>query len=129
MLRRAAIIGVLLLATACQTNPKQTVLNLDTTDPKWTSRACVQHRKAVADYDDGERVRGFLGFADYAVPFAGTATSLLMSWRKDPHRAELNRRVEAACVSRPAAPHGQYARVRPYRSAETPRGGARTSPR
>ena len=118
MLRRAAVVGLLALVGACQTNPKLTVLNLDTTDPKWTSRQCVQHRKAVADYDDGERVRGVLGFADYAVPFAGTATSLLMSWRQDPHRAELNRRVQAACVSRAAAPHDRYARVKPYRSAE-----------
>jgi hypothetical protein len=121
--------GLLLLLAACQTNPKMTVLNLDTTDPKWTSRACVQHRKAVADYNDGERVRGVLGFADYAVPFVGTATSLLMSWRQDPHRAELNQRVQAACVSRPAAPHDRYTRVKPYKAASTSQGGARTSTR
>ena len=130
MLRRAATLGLLVLLSACQANPKQTVLNLDTTDPKWTSRACVQHRKAVADYNDGERVRGVLGFADYAVPFAGTATSLLMSWRQDPHRAELNRRVQEACVSRAAVPHDRYARVRPYRSAAAePRRTARRAAR
>ena len=126
MLRRGAVIGVLVLASACQANPKQTVLDLDTTDPKWTSRACVQHRKAVADYDDGERVRGVLGFADYAVPFAGTVSSLLLSWRQDPHRAELNRRVQEACVSRTRVPHGRYATVRPYKPAK---GGASVSRR
>src|SRR3712207_7478300 len=43
-------------------------------------------------YDDGHRVRSVVGLADYAVPFAGTVSSMLLSWRKDPHRAELNRR-------------------------------------
>jgi hypothetical protein len=52
--------------------PKQTVLNLDTTDRKWMSRECVRHRKAVADYNDGERTRGVLGLADFAAPFVGT---------------------------------------------------------
>ena len=99
MLRRALTVGVLVLVSACQVNPKQTVLNLDTTDRKWSSRECVSHRKAAADYNDGERTRAMLGLADYAVPFAGTATSLLMSWRKDPMRAELNERIRRACVS------------------------------
>ena len=129
MLRRAAVLSVLVLLGACQANPKQTVLNLDTTDPKWVSRQCVMHRKAVADYDDGERVRGVLGFADYAVPFAGTVSSMLLSWRQDPHRAELNRRVQAACVSRAAVPHDRYARVAPYKSLKGVRGGASTSAR
>ena len=125
-MRRAAAIGLMFLLAACQAHPKETVLNLDTTDPKWTSRQCVQHRKAVADYDDGQRVRTVVGLADYAVPFAGTVSSMLLSWRKDPHRAELNRRVQAACVSRAAVPYDRYARVRPY---GPPRGGARTSTR
>ena len=129
MLRRATMIGLVLLTAACQSNPKETVLNLDTTDPKWTSRQCVQHRKAVADYDDGHKVRSVVGLADYAVPFAGTVSSMLLSWRKDPHRAELNRRVQAACVSRAAVPHDSYARVKPYKAAEGARGGARTSKR
>ena len=50
-----------------------------------------------------------LGLADYAVPFAGTATSLLMSWRKDPMRAELNERIRRACVS----PNNRYLSATP----------------
>ncbi len=116
MLRRALTVGVLVLVSACQANPKQTVLNLDTTDRRWSSRECIAHRKAAADYNDGERTRAMLGLADYAVPFVGTATSLLMSWRKDPMRAELNERIRRACVSQnnrylSATPTG-----RPYRS-------------
>ena len=124
---RAALTGVLLLLGACQRNPKATVLNLDTTDPKWASRQCLQHRKAVADYDDGQRVRTVVGLADYAVPFAGTVSSMLLSWRQDPHRAELNQRVQRACISRAAVPHDRYARVKPYSAGQ--RGGARTSAR
>ncbi|HEX8569387.1 MAG TPA: hypothetical protein VF699_05620 [Caulobacteraceae bacterium] len=129
MLRRAAVVGLFALLGACQANPKETVLNLDTTDPKWTSRSCVQHRKAVADYNDGHRTRTVVGLADYAVPFAGTVSSMLLSWRQDPHRAELNRRVQVACVSRAAVPHDRYARVSPYKTGRGARGGASTSAR
>ena len=115
-MRRALILGAVVVLAACESNPKQTVLNLDTTDRRWTSRECVQHRKAAADYNDGERTRALLGFADYAVPFVGTASSLLLSWRKDPERAELNRRIERACIT-PARtrmqgrPYREYART------------------
>ena len=119
-MRRVFALGVAVLLAACESNPKQTVLNLDTTDRRWASRECVRHRKAAADYNDGERARALLGFADYAVPFVGTATSMLLSWRKDPHRAELNRRVQEACVSRAAVPHDRYAKVAPYRTADEP---------
>jgi hypothetical protein len=103
VLRLFPALAVLLLAAGCQTNPKVTVLNLDTTDPKWSTRRCIAHRKAVADYNDGERSRAVLGLADYAVPFAGTAASSLLSWRKDPIRAELNARVQRDCVTPPRA--------------------------
>ena len=49
-----------------------------------------------------------------------------MSWRQDPHRAELNRRVQAACVSRAAVPHDRYARVSSYKTGKHT-GGASTS--
>ena len=118
MVRKALLIGVVLAVGACQSNPKQIVLNLDTTDRKWNSRACIQHRKAVADYNDGERMRGVLGFADYAVPFVGTAASLLHSWRQDPRRAELNARVEKACIT----PSRNQMAGKPYRAYAGDRG-------
>ena len=99
MKRKAMVIALALLAAACQANPKETVLNLDTTDRKWNSRACIQHRKAAADYNDGTKTRSVLGLANFAAPYVGTAASLLHSWRQDPHRAELNRRVQVACVT------------------------------
>ena len=103
LLRPAALLALMLLAAACQSNPKQTVLNLDTTDPKWMSRKCVAHRKAAADYNDGERTRAVVGLADYAAPLVGTAASSLMSWRKDPQRQELNERIKRDCVTPPRA--------------------------
>lgn len=99
MKRRVILLGCLALLGACQSNPKAVVLNLDTTDPKWTSRKCVAHRKAAADYNDGERLRGVVGLADYAAPLVGTAASSLLSWRKDPARAALNERVLRDCVT------------------------------
>ena len=98
-IRSAAAVALLLLAAACQSNPKQVVLNLDTTDPKWVSRKCIAHRRAAADYNDGERTRAVVGLADYAAPLVGTAASTLLSWRKDPQRAALNERIQRDCVS------------------------------
>ena len=103
VLRPAAAVLLLLLAAACQSNPKAVVLNLDTTDPKWQSRRCIAHRKAAADYNDGERARAVVGLADYAAPLVGTAASSLLSWRKDPQRRELNERVKRDCVTPPRA--------------------------
>ncbi|MFN3514294.1 MAG: hypothetical protein ACK41C_14695 [Phenylobacterium sp.] len=86
----------------CVSSPKQTVLNLDTTDRKWTSSRCVAARKAVARYDDQEATRGVVGFVgNLMAPLAGTAASLAMSAARDDERAALNRRVRVACISDP----------------------------
>lgn len=88
-------------AGGCVTNPKKTVLNLDTTDPKWVSKKCVAARKAVYEYDDHGNTRMVLGVAgNLVVPFAGTASSLALSQRQDKHRKVLNARVQRDCVSR-----------------------------
>jgi hypothetical protein len=63
--RTLAAVAALALGTVvagCQTNPKQTVLNLDTTDRKWSSPRCVAARKAVHRYNDGERLRAAAGW-------------------------------------------------------------------
>ena len=101
MVRQALMVGVLLLASACQTNPKQTVLNLDTTDRKWNSQRCVAARKAVYRYNDGERMRAAAGLANYVTPYVGTAVSTLLNLGKDPQRERLNAIVKAECVSPP----------------------------
>lgn len=122
-MHRAIILAAALLATACQTNPKQTVLDLDTTDRRWSSRQCILARKAAADYNDGQRSRGIVGLADYAVPYAGTVATTLMSWGKDPQRAELNAIVQRHCVTPGrtyTAVTGAY-RARGYRGPPQPR--------
>ncbi len=127
-MRRAILfIGVLLVAAGCQTNPKQTVLDLDTTDRRWTSRQCVLARKAAADYDDGQRARGVVGLADYVAPFAGTVASTLMSWRKDPQRAQLNAIVQRHCITpgRLATTESGPYKIKPYRGPPKPRRQAR----
>ena len=103
-MRRAVIFvgaaAVLASTGGCVSNPKSTVLNLDTTDPKWTSNECIAARKAVARYHDGETTRAVVGFAgNYAAPFAGTGAALLMSEAQNKKRSDLNRWVKEACVS------------------------------
>jgi hypothetical protein len=101
----------------CVTSPKQTVLDLDTTDRKWTSRDCVAARKAVAEYDEQHLTRGVVGLVgNLLAPLAGTATSLAMSATKDDDRAALNRRVRSACISDPL-------REKKMRRAQGGRGG------
>jgi hypothetical protein len=95
---------------ACATSPKETVLNLDTTDRRWSSRGCVAARKAVARYDDGGRPRLLVGFVgDLIAPFAGTAVATAMSAAKDPEREKLNTRVRRACVSESPPPRRRRA--------------------
>lgn len=104
-MKRAAVFlaawAALASASGCVTNPKQTVLNLDTTDPKWTSPDCVAARKAVHKYRDGETARAIVGIAgNYAAPYAGTGAELIMSQHQDKKRAEMNKWVKDACVTR-----------------------------
>ncbi len=115
MMRQLAALGAAVVLAGCQTNPKQTVLNLDTTDRKWSSRECVQARRAVFEYNDGERLRGLAGLANHVTPYVGTAAQTLLNWRKDPERERLNAIVRGACVSPPkrtrsasAKPRGRY---------------------
>ena len=77
MTRTAPVVLACLLLAACQTNPKQTVLDLDTTDPKWRSAGCVAARKAVATYNDREGVRTATAVAGLVagVPVAGALAS------------------------------------------------------
>lgn len=89
---------------ACQSSPKETVLNLDTTDKRWTSRECVAARKAVAAYDDKSEERGWVGMlGNFVAPFAGTATSMAMNAAQDDEREDLNAQVRKACISDPLA--------------------------
>jgi hypothetical protein len=104
MKRIALLAGAMVLAASvsgCVANPKKTVLNLDTTDPKWTSPACVAVRKGVAKYHDGETGRAIVGFAgDRLAPYAGTGATLVMSQHQDAKRAAWNKEVKEACVTR-----------------------------
>jgi len=95
-----AAAALLASASGCVSNPKKTVMNLDTTDRKWTSPACVAIRKKVFRYHDGDTTRAVVGFAgNLAAPYAGTGAALAMSKEQDKTRAEWNKRVKDACVS------------------------------
>lgn len=98
------LVGAGLVLGGCVTSPKETVLALDTTDRKWTSKRCIAARKEAARFDenkDGHTVIKMVG--NLIVPFAGTATSFAMNRLRDDERAALNQKVKAACVSPPRA--------------------------
>jgi len=105
MKKQALVLSALAVTLGgCVSSPKETVLNLDTTDKRWTSARCVAARKEVARYDDKAKVRGWVGvLGNIAAPFAGTATSLALSKAQDDERARLNHKVRSACISDPLA--------------------------
>lgn len=92
-----------LLLGACQTAPKQTVLDLDTTDPRWLSAGCIAARKETRDYNDKPLVRAAAGVAGTvaAGPVAGAAASTALSASQDDEREDLNNKILRACVSKP----------------------------
>lgn len=103
MTRFAPVLLACLGLAACQTNPKQTVLSLDTTDPKWESAQCVAARKAVAAYNDREGVRTATAVAGMlaGVPVAGAIASATLNAAQQDEREDLNNKVRAACISDP----------------------------
>jgi len=109
-MRTAPIVLACLTLAACQSNPKQTVLNLDTTDPRWTSSECVAARKDAADYNDREGVRTASAVAGLVagVPAAGAIANLTLNAAQDKPRKKLNEKVRAACISDPI--HGKGTR-------------------
>lgn len=104
-----------LLLAGCQTTPKQTVLDLDTTDPLWPTEACVKARKTVYGYDDRETVRAAAGVAGTVAggPIAGATAGLALNALQDGKRGELNEEVKAACVSKPGARRAVTAETAP----------------
>jgi hypothetical protein len=103
MKRTAPLLLACLAMAGCQTNPKQTVLNLDTTDPQWQSAQCVAARQAVAGYKDREGVRAATAVAGLVagVPVAGAVASGILNAAQDDEREDLNNKVLAACISDP----------------------------
>ena len=99
MTRLTLVLLACLGLAACQTNPKQTVLSLDTTDPRWESAKCVAARKAVAAYNDREGVRTATAVVGLVagVPVAGA----LANAAQDDEREDLNNKVLSACISDP----------------------------
>jgi hypothetical protein len=105
MRRESIASGVLALialisAAGCATDPKQTVMNLDTTDRKWTSRECVSARKAVYEFNDHHNLgTAVSAVGNLLVPFAGTGASIALTGEQQRERETLNHRVLHACVS------------------------------
>lgn len=96
------LVGAGLLLSACATSPRETVLSLDSTDRKWTSKRCVEARKEAARFDENKEGHAVIKIVgNLIVPFAGTATSFAMNRLRDDEREELNRKMKAACISDP----------------------------
>ncbi|MCR5874201.1 hypothetical protein LRS10_08520 [Phenylobacterium sp. J426] len=96
------LIGAGLVLSGCATSPRETVLTLDSTDRKWTSKRCVEARKEAARFDENKEGHAVIKIVgNLIVPFAGTATSFAMNRLRDDEREELNRKMRAACISDP----------------------------
>lgn len=112
-LARHALIAASLASVlaGCVSSPKQTVLDLDTTDRRWTSRQCVAARKEVALYNDKAAQRGVVGLVgSFIAPIVTAGAVLAMSAAQDDEREDLNRKVRAACISDPLGDRQRAAR-------------------
>lgn len=120
MLRKALPLSAFALLAACQASPKQTVLNLDTTDPRWTSAECVAARRRAHAYDDKELTRAAAGVAGVAAagPIAGAAAATTLSLGQDDEREDLNVQIRRACVTPPAERRAIAAEGRPAGARE-----------
>lgn len=114
-MRTATIALAGLTLAACQSNPKQTVLSLDTTDPRWNTAGCVEARKDAAAYDDREGVRTATAVAGLVagVPAAGALANLTLNAAQDKARKKLNEKVRSACISDPIHGKGAKPKKRP----------------
>ena len=102
MRRALFVVGAGLVVCGCVSSPKETVLNLDSTDPRWRSEACVKARRDVFAYDDQKTSRQVVRTAgNLAFPGAGAAAALVMSRFRDDERELLNARVNTACTTPP----------------------------
>ncbi len=112
-----------LLASGCATSPKRTVLNLDTTDPKWTSRRCVAARKEAFEYNEHVRAKLVLGTAgNLVVPFAGTGAAVAWNESQNKSKKRLNAKIERACASRhPGPPPDRIPPPADYKDRDAPR--------
>ena len=98
----AALTAAALVAplAGCVTSPKQTVLNLDTTDRKWSSRKCIQARKEAAQFNEHTRQRLAVGIGgNLLVPFAGAGAATAWTISQNKARKRLNEKIDAACIS------------------------------
>src|SRR4051812_37973549 len=101
LIARTVVLGLSCLAAACATSPKKTVLNLDTTDPRWISRRCVEARREVAHWRDHSTEKFVVGAGgNLVMPFVGTGIDAAWNAAENKKRATLNGRVEQACITR-----------------------------
>lgn len=105
MTRAAPIVLLCLALTACaSTNPKLTVMQLDSNDPAWAAPDCVTARQAAANFNERKGVKTAIAVAGMAsgIPGAGLVVNAALSAAEEKERKRLSNAVTAACVSAPA---------------------------
>ena len=104
MTRTATLIVCCLALTACAANPKQTVMNLNTADPAWSTADCATARQAASGFNERQGVKTAVAVAGMisGIPGAGLVVNAALTAAEQRERKRLNNAVAAACVSAPA---------------------------
>lgn len=98
MKRLIAAICILGL-TGCASQPKSTMLALNTTDPAYASPECVQARQAALDYDDKVLGRAGMGIALGLLGPIGLIGAVAIDANQNNERKQVNEIVTRACTT------------------------------
>ena len=97
---KKSLMILLLLFAGCASVPQQTISELDTTDPKYKTQACLDARNIALTYDDKVASRAGTGLAlglllgPFGLPLAAALDS-----SQNGKRALINEEITRRCAS------------------------------
>ena len=92
------------MLAGCASQPKATMLALNTSDPAYASADCMQARGAALAYNDNTAGRVGIGLALGLLGPIGLIGAVAMDANQNTERKRLNEIIERACTTAPAAP-------------------------
>jgi hypothetical protein len=97
--KRLIAAACILVLAGCASQPKQTLLSLDTSTAAYASAECVQARQAALEYDDKMLGRVGVGLALGLLGPLGVVGAVAMDANQNNERKRLNEIIVRACTT------------------------------